>query len=237
MPGGGPPGPAQIQENLLSLEEVVKQLEVCLGPGDLGQAAEGKAFLIYGPLQELEEEFCRLRSLLSQLSGILSPSLAVPERSVQTSESGTGARIPCSTVPSVSVHPSLPLLSQPLSSISSYLLLVTLRPFVKRPPAAATASHTPEALRRGRLATLDRGPAGVPASHTGLCLSPSCLCFGGSGLHPQSTTIIPIFQAISVLPMGGLPLHSPTPSAFALFLYPEWRFIFNIYYLRRCLCA
>ncbi|CAO2626470.1 Rho guanine nucleotide exchange factor 1 [Lemmus lemmus] len=60
---GGPPGLAQIQEirdNLLSLEEVVKQLE------------------------ELEEEFCRLRPLLSQL-GTLSPSLAVPERSVQTS--------------------------------------------------------------------------------------------------------------------------------------------------------
>lgn len=134
VPGGGPPGSAQIQENLLSLEEVVKQLEVCLGPGDLGQAAEGKAFLIYGPLQELEEEFCRLRSLLSQLSGTLSPSLAVPERSVQTSELGTGARMPCSTIPSVSVHPSLPLLSQPLSSISPYLLLVTLRPFMKRPP-------------------------------------------------------------------------------------------------------
>lgn len=61
VPGGGPPGPAQIQENLLSLEEVVKQLE------------------------ELEEEFCRLRPLLSQLSGTLSPSLAVPEHSVQTS--------------------------------------------------------------------------------------------------------------------------------------------------------
>lgn len=61
VPGGGPPGLAQIQENLLSLEETVKQLE------------------------ELEEEFCRLRPLLSQLSGTLSPSLAVPERSVQTS--------------------------------------------------------------------------------------------------------------------------------------------------------
>ncbi|XP_041510796.1 rho guanine nucleotide exchange factor 1 isoform X7 [Microtus oregoni] len=61
VPGGGPPGLAQIQENLLSLEEIVKQLE------------------------ELEEEFCRLRPLLSQLSGTLSPSLAVPERSVQTS--------------------------------------------------------------------------------------------------------------------------------------------------------
>ncbi|XP_057610430.1 rho guanine nucleotide exchange factor 1 isoform X2 [Chionomys nivalis] len=61
VPGGGPPGPAQIQENLLSLEEIVKQLE------------------------ELEEEFCRLRPLLSQLSGTLSPNLAVPERSVQTS--------------------------------------------------------------------------------------------------------------------------------------------------------
>ncbi|XP_019062913.1 rho guanine nucleotide exchange factor 1 [Fukomys damarensis] len=48
VPGGGPLGPAQIQEiqeNLLSLEEAVKQLE------------------------ELEEEFCRLRPLLAQLGG------------------------------------------------------------------------------------------------------------------------------------------------------------------------
>ncbi|XP_027286171.1 rho guanine nucleotide exchange factor 1 isoform X7 [Cricetulus griseus] len=63
VPGGGSPGPVQIQEiqeNLLSLEEAVKQLE------------------------ELEEEFCRLRPLLSQLGGALSPSLAAPERSVQT---------------------------------------------------------------------------------------------------------------------------------------------------------
>ncbi|XP_059136053.1 rho guanine nucleotide exchange factor 1 isoform X2 [Peromyscus eremicus] len=63
VPGGGPPGPAQIQEiqeNLLGLEEAVKQLE------------------------ELEEEFCRLRPLLSQLGGTLSPNLAAPERSVQT---------------------------------------------------------------------------------------------------------------------------------------------------------
>uniref|UniRef100_A0A2K6UWA4 Rho guanine nucleotide exchange factor 1 n=1 Tax=Saimiri boliviensis boliviensis TaxID=39432 RepID=A0A2K6UWA4_SAIBB len=48
VPGGGPLNPArtqEIQENLLSLEETVKQLE------------------------ELEEEFCRLRPLLSQLGG------------------------------------------------------------------------------------------------------------------------------------------------------------------------
>ncbi|XP_008565448.1 PREDICTED: rho guanine nucleotide exchange factor 1 [Galeopterus variegatus] len=48
VPGGGPLSSAQtqeIQENLLSLEETIKQLE------------------------ELEEEFCRLRSLLSQLGG------------------------------------------------------------------------------------------------------------------------------------------------------------------------
>nr|XP_021519867.1 rho guanine nucleotide exchange factor 1 [Meriones unguiculatus] len=63
VPGGGPPGPAhtqEIEENLLSLEVAIRQLE------------------------ELEEEFCRLRPLLSQLGGALSPSLAVPERSVQT---------------------------------------------------------------------------------------------------------------------------------------------------------
>ncbi|XP_012508796.1 PREDICTED: rho guanine nucleotide exchange factor 1 isoform X2 [Propithecus coquereli] len=48
VPGGGPLSPAQtqeIQENLLGLEETIKQLE------------------------ELEEEFCRLRPLLSQLGG------------------------------------------------------------------------------------------------------------------------------------------------------------------------
>ncbi|XP_057568720.1 rho guanine nucleotide exchange factor 1 [Hippopotamus amphibius kiboko] len=46
VPGGGPPSPAQpqeIREELLSLEETIKQLE------------------------EVEEEFCRLRLLLSQL--------------------------------------------------------------------------------------------------------------------------------------------------------------------------
>ncbi|XP_042523831.1 rho guanine nucleotide exchange factor 1 isoform X2 [Dipodomys spectabilis] len=48
VPGGGPLGPAQtqeVQEHLLSLEEALKQLE------------------------ELEEELCRLRPLLSQLGG------------------------------------------------------------------------------------------------------------------------------------------------------------------------
>ncbi|XP_008069225.1 rho guanine nucleotide exchange factor 1 [Carlito syrichta] len=48
VPGGGPLSPAQtqeIQENLLGLEEIIRQLE------------------------ELEEEFCRLRPLLSQLGG------------------------------------------------------------------------------------------------------------------------------------------------------------------------
>ncbi|XP_008844668.1 rho guanine nucleotide exchange factor 1 [Nannospalax galili] len=48
VPGGGPLSPAraqEIQENLFSLEETIKQLE------------------------ELEEEFCRLRPLLSQLGG------------------------------------------------------------------------------------------------------------------------------------------------------------------------
>ncbi|KAL1769587.1 rho guanine nucleotide exchange factor 1 isoform X1 [Sigmodon hispidus] len=63
VPGGGSPGPAQIheiQENLLSLEEAVKQLE------------------------NLEEEFCRLRPLLCQLGEILWPSMAAPDRSVQT---------------------------------------------------------------------------------------------------------------------------------------------------------
>uniref|UniRef100_A0A8C0W9Y4 Rho guanine nucleotide exchange factor 1 n=1 Tax=Castor canadensis TaxID=51338 RepID=A0A8C0W9Y4_CASCN len=62
VPGGGRPGPVQtqeIQDNLLSLEESIKQLE------------------------ELEEEVCRLRPLLSQLGGTLSPSLAAPEVSAQ----------------------------------------------------------------------------------------------------------------------------------------------------------
>lgn len=63
VPGGGAPGPThtqEVEENLLSLEVVIKQLE------------------------ELEEEFCRLRPFLSQLGEILSPNLAAPERSAQT---------------------------------------------------------------------------------------------------------------------------------------------------------
>ncbi|XP_006871575.1 PREDICTED: LOW QUALITY PROTEIN: rho guanine nucleotide exchange factor 1 [Chrysochloris asiatica] len=58
--GGGPLSPAQsqeVQEKLLGLEETMKQLE------------------------EMEEEFCRLRFLLSQLGGTLFPSLAAPETS------------------------------------------------------------------------------------------------------------------------------------------------------------
>lgn len=59
----------------------------------LGQVVEGKVSLICDLLQELEEEFCRLRPLLSQLGGTLSPNLAVPERSPQTGEWGTGVRV------------------------------------------------------------------------------------------------------------------------------------------------
>lgn len=47
VPGGGPPGPAhtqEIEENLLSLEVAIRQLEVCLGLG-LWQAAEGKLLM------------------------------------------------------------------------------------------------------------------------------------------------------------------------------------------------
>lgn len=66
VPGGGAPGPThtqEVEEKLLSLEVVIKQLE------------------------ELEEDFCRLRPLLSQLGEILSPNLAAPERSAQTGPS------------------------------------------------------------------------------------------------------------------------------------------------------
>uniref|UniRef100_G3T3K3 Rho guanine nucleotide exchange factor 1 n=1 Tax=Loxodonta africana TaxID=9785 RepID=G3T3K3_LOXAF len=62
VPGGGPLSLSQtqkVQEKLLSLEETVKRLE------------------------EMEEEFCRLRLLLSQLGGLL-PSLAAPEDSALT---------------------------------------------------------------------------------------------------------------------------------------------------------
>lgn len=40
---------------------------------------------------------------------------------------------------------------------------------------------------------------------------PPAFCLGNSGLHSQSTPLIPTFQAVSVLPMGGHP-PSPTPS-------------------------
>ncbi|XP_028637121.1 rho guanine nucleotide exchange factor 1 isoform X3 [Grammomys surdaster] len=72
--GGGAPGrehTREIEENLLSLEAAIRQLE------------------------ELEEEFCRLRPLLSQLGGTLSPNLAVPEHSPQTEKRrGEDARGP-----------------------------------------------------------------------------------------------------------------------------------------------
>lgn len=53
VPGGGPLGPAQtqeIQENLLSLEEAIKQLEVWLGEGALGTLREGRTSLTDDPL-------------------------------------------------------------------------------------------------------------------------------------------------------------------------------------------
>lgn len=81
VPGGGPPSPTQtqtqeIQEKLLSLEETIKQLEVVAwGEGQSGgrMGLGGGTSLIddlcapVPPNQEVEEEFCRLRLLLSQL--------------------------------------------------------------------------------------------------------------------------------------------------------------------------
>lgn len=148
---------------------------------------------------------------------------------------------PCPTVVCLPSTLSSQLLSLPLS------VFVTLRPFMKRRvgermrgvphPTSATASHTPEALSRGRLAELERGPAPVTASHPGLCLSPSCLLLGGLRASLPEHLHNPHFQAISVLPIGGSPLH-PLPQVPLLCFYIlNWRFIFNIYYLRRDLCV
>lgn len=88
-------------------------------------------------------------------------------------------------------------------------------------PTAATASHTPEALSRGRLAELDIGPAPVPASHPGLCLSLSCLLLGGLRASlPECPHNLHFSGRLSIA-YGGVTPPSPTLSAFALFLYPE----------------
>lgn len=73
VPGGGPSSPTQqhqeIREELLSLEETIKQLEVVWpGGGSREEGAKWKPFSLMIPQnQEVEEEFCRLRLLLSQL--------------------------------------------------------------------------------------------------------------------------------------------------------------------------
>lgn len=50
VPGGGAPGPVhtqEIEENLLSLEVAVRQLEVCLGPGPGAGAGCGRKGILH----------------------------------------------------------------------------------------------------------------------------------------------------------------------------------------------
>uniref|UniRef100_A0A8C6EWM0 Rho guanine nucleotide exchange factor 1 n=1 Tax=Marmota marmota marmota TaxID=9994 RepID=A0A8C6EWM0_MARMA len=197
VPGGSPLGPVQtqeIQENLLSLEEAIKQLE------------------------ELEEELCRLRPLL--LAAPEAPAQAgergsrepgcYPERG----QSGMGSlqpwcllSFPCAFASHPPPSPCFPqftsLFVQPffsplLLSASSCLPPFspyfpsppTPRPFARRRewgrgregahPTAAAASHTPKGLRRGSglPAMPGRGPAGVPVSPPASAFSPSCLVGG-----------------------------------------------------------
>lgn len=90
------------------------------------------------------------------------------------------------------------------------------------PPSrtAATGSHTPRALRRGDWLNLIVDLLGSLPPTLASAFLPPAFCLGDSGLYFQSTLIVPIFQATSVLPGGGSPLHS-LPQVPLLFLYPE----------------
>lgn len=71
VPGGSPLSLTQtqeIREELLSLEETIKQMEVVAwgSRGGRADSLEGPPSLM-PPKQEVEEGFCRLRLLLSQM--------------------------------------------------------------------------------------------------------------------------------------------------------------------------
>ncbi|EDM08061.1 rCG53872, isoform CRA_b [Rattus norvegicus] len=71
------------------------------------------------------------------------------------------------------------------------------------------------------MAELDSGPARVPASHPGLCLSPSCLLLGGLRTSLPEYPHNPHFSGhLSIAYGEGSPLHS-LPQVPLLFLYPE----------------
>lgn len=160
---------------------------------------------------------------------------------------GGGCPVPLSPCPL-----SASVLSLPTSTFSPSFLHLSLSPSCNpqafheeknggedvrapHPHGCHSVSH-PRGLEEEETGHTHRGPAGTPASHAGLCLSPSCLRLGDSGHHPQSTTTSRFFRPCQYCLWWGSP-STPIPSAFALFLYPEWRFIFNIYYLRRGLCV
>lgn len=79
LPGGGSPAPTrtqEMQEDLLALEEIIKQIEVMAEGRGLERRAnlEGLPLTVMAPSnQEMEEEFCRLRLVLSQLRDVTAP--------------------------------------------------------------------------------------------------------------------------------------------------------------------
>lgn len=79
---------------------------------------------------------------------------------------------------------------------------------------------TPQGLRRGDWPNLRVGLLRSLPPALASAFLPPAFCLGDSGLYFQSTLIVPIFQATSVLPMGGSPLPS-LPQVPLLFLYPE----------------
>lgn len=100
-----------------------------------------------------------------------------------------------------------------------------------KPHSCHSISH-PKALRRGDWLNLIVDLLGSLSPTLASAFLPLAFCLGDSGLHFQSTLIIPIFQATSVLPMGGCHPSIPYPKCLCCFYILNWRFIFNIYYLR-----
>lgn len=102
-------------------------------------------------------------------------------------------------------------------------------------PAAATASHTPEASRTGRLPHLigDLPGPRPPRWPLPLSLLPS---LGGLRASPPEYHRIPVFQAVSVLPMRGLPLHPHPKCLCCFYTLNGGLFLIYIIYGEVCVC-
>lgn len=103
-------------------------------------------------------------------------------------------------------------------------------------PTAATASHTPEALREGDWPhSIGDLPESLPPTLASAFLPPA-FAWGTQGFTPRVPPESPFFRPSQYCLWGVTP---PFPRQVPLlcFCTLNWSFIFNIYYLRRGLCV